>query len=160
MTDAAALPPGDDALLAELRRVVATADPVPAGWGDAAMSSFAWMSIDALPAQLAYDSRSGHRTNGGGGDGVPSPGAALRELRYTNASLAIELELDVGADKLRVLGRVAPARRAHVVALWPQGSDEAASDDSGTFRFDELPRRPLCVVVTGAHPVKTGWIIT
>jgi hypothetical protein len=59
-----------------------------------------------------------------------------------------------------VLGRVVPGRSVDVVALWPEGRRETASDDRGTFRFDELPRRPLCVHVTGEHPVKTGWIIT
>ncbi len=159
MTDTAAGTPGDDALLAELRRVAATADPVPAGWRETAMTSFAWTSIDAEPAQLTYDSRSEpHVATSIGGDEVSGRAGPAREVRYTRGSLAIGLELDVGADKVRVLGRLTPGRTAIVVALWPEGRAEATTDDGGTFRFDELPRRPLCVVVLGEAPVKTGWI--
>ena len=157
MTDTAASSPGDDALVAELRRVAALADPVPHRWHEAATSSFAWVAIDAVPAHLAYDSRS---ARGGRVGGALPSGSAPREVRYVAGPLAIELELDVGADKLRVLGRVTPSTRVDVVAAWPEGRREATSDDSGTFRFAELPRRPLSVYVAGAHAIKTGWIVT
>jgi hypothetical protein len=156
MTDTAAQPPGHDALAAELRRVAVLADPVPESWRAVAAASFAWAAIDAVPAQLAYDSRS---ARGGRVGTAQLSGAAPRELRYAAGALAVELELDVGADKLRVLGHVVPARRAEVVALWPDGRSEATTDDAGAFRFDELPRRPLCLHVTGELPVRTGWII-
>lgn len=156
MTATAAPPPGDDALAVELGRVAALADPVPDAWREVASASFAWMAIDAAPATLAYDSRS---TRAGSASGAQLSGAAPREVRYAAGSLAVEVELDVGADKIRVLGRVVPGRRADVVALWPGGRREAASDGSGTFRFDELPRRPLCFHVAGGQPVKTGWIV-
>ena len=156
MTATAAPPPGDDALAAEVRRVAALADPVPDRWREVASASFAWMAVDAVPARLAYDSRS---TRAGSAGGAQLSGAAPRELRYAAGSLAVEVELDVGADKIRALGRVVPGRRAEVVALWPGGEREATSDSGGTFRFDELPRGPLCFHVTGGQPVKTGWIV-
>jgi hypothetical protein len=157
MTAAAAPLPSDDALDAELRRVAALADPVPDAWRDVARASFAWAAIDAAPAQLTYDSRSSRSERLGGG---PLSGAAPRQLRYLAAgSLGVEVEIDVGADKLRLLGRLVPARVADVVALWPGGRREAASDPGGTFRFDELPRLPLCLQVCGEQPVKTGWIV-
>ena len=157
MTDTAATPPGHDALAADLRRVATLADPVPDSWLDVATASFAWAAIDAEPAQLAYDSRS---ARGGRVGSARASGAAPREVRYTAGSLTVELELDVGADKLRVLGRVLPPRRVDVVALWPEGRSQVVSDVGGAFRFDELPRRPLCLHVTGEPAVKTGWIIT
>jgi hypothetical protein len=156
MTAAAAPPPGDDALDAELRRVAALADPVPDAWRDVARAGFAWATIDAAPAQLTYDSRSSRGERLGGG---PLSGAA-RQLRYlASGPLGVEVEIDVGADKLRVLGRLVPARVAEVVALWPGGRREAVSDAGGTFRVDELPRLPLCLHVCGEQPVKTGWIV-
>jgi hypothetical protein len=157
MTAAAAPPPSDDALDAELRRVAALADPVPDHWHDVARAGFAWAAIDAAPAHLTYDSRSGRSGRLGGG---PLSGAAPRELRFVaTGSLGVEVEIDVGADKLRVLGRLVPARIAEVVALWPGGRREAVSEPGGTFRFDELPRLPLCLHVCGEHSVKTGWIV-
>ena len=72
---------------------------------------------------------------------------------------ALALELDVGADKLRLLGRIEPPGRAAVVLAWPEGRWDGESGDDGTFRVDELPRRPFCVVVDGARPVKSGWVV-
>jgi hypothetical protein len=156
MTDTAATPPHLDALADELRRVAALADPVPESWRAAASNSFAWAAIDAVPAQLSYDSRAGRAGRIGG----TPVGATLREVVYSAGSLAVELELDVGADKLRLLGHVVPARRVDVVALWPEGRSETTSGDDGAFRFDELPRRPFCLHVLGDTPVKTGWVVT
>ena len=155
MTDTAAPPPGNDALAAELHRVVGLADPVPDGWRSAAAGAFAWAAIDAAPTRLDYDSRA---VPGGRAGGLP--GAAPREVRYVAGPVAIALELDVGADKVRAVGRVTPARRVGVTVLWPEGRRDEETDEAGTFRVDELPRRPLCVVVRGSEPVKSGWIVT
>lgn len=152
MTDRDA-PSTDDALLAALRRVVMAADPVPGAWYEAAGASFAWVSIDAEHATLAYDSTST------GPPGAVPVGPVVRELRFACGPVSVELEVDASGDALRVLGRVRPARSVEVLALWPEGKLEVMSDDAGTFRFDELPRRPLCVVVGGERPVKTGWIV-
>jgi hypothetical protein len=156
MTDTAASTPADDVLVAELRRLAALADPVPGGWRDAATVGFAWASIPAAPAGMAYDSRAvpGIRVDAPG-----LSGSAVREVRYTAGDQAVELDLDMGADKLRLVGRVVPARQAEVAVIWPEGREEAPCDEGGSFRFDQLPRRPLCVVVAGDRPVKTGWII-
>jgi hypothetical protein len=157
MTDTAATPPGPDTLAAELRRVTALADPLPESWRAVAAASFAWAAIDAVPATLSYDSRTADIGRGGR---APLSGGAWREVVYSAGPLTVELGVDVGADKVRLLGRVVvPARRSAVVALWPEGRSETVSDDSGSFRFDELPRRPLCLHVTAEPPVKTGWVI-
>lgn len=157
MTDTAAPPPGNDALAAELHRVVGLADPVPDDWRAAAAGAFAWASIDAEPTRLEYDSRAvpAGRAVGGG-----PPAVATRAVRYVAGSAAIELELDVGADKVRVVGRVTPVRPVDVAVLWPEGRRDETTDEFGTFRVDDLPRRPLCVVVGGLQPVKSGWIVT
>jgi hypothetical protein len=156
MTDTAATPPHLDALADELRRAAAVADPVPESWRAVASGSFVWAAIDAVPAQLSYDSRA---ASAGRVGGTPA-GAALREVVYSAGSLAVELELDVGADKVRLLGRLVPSRRVAVVALWPEGRSETVSSDDGAFRFDDLPRRPFCLHVLGDAPVKTGWVVT
>jgi hypothetical protein len=163
-TAASADPTADDAddlLVAELRRVAGVADPVPPGWADAAHGAFAWATVPGVPARLTYDSRTA--ASGGRGD-VLFAGPAERTVRFTAgagpARAEVELELDIGADKVRVLGRVRPGRRATVVALSTAGRTVAHADDSGTFRVDELPRRPFCVVIDGPQPLKTGWVVT
>jgi hypothetical protein len=42
------------------------------------------------------------------------------------------------------------------VAVWPEGRQATTADDRGAFRFDDLPRRPVCFVVAGESPVKTA----
>ncbi len=158
---------GDEHLAAEVARVVRVADPVPTAWKAAARATFAWTSIAGDTAQLAYDSLLtgadegvAARRSGDDGDGrAPLSGSVPRQLRYSCGQLAVELDLDVGSDKLRVVGRVLPAAAVEVVAHWPGGRRETASDAAGGFRFDELPRRPLCFEVRGPAPVKTGWVV-
>jgi len=147
--------PEDEALAAELGRVMTVADPLPASWGAAAGTAFGWTAIGGVRARLAYDSHLADASD----EGARPAGTVPRQVRYTAGLLAVELDLDIGADKLRVLGRVVPAARVEVVAHWPGGRATAVSDDDGAFRFDELPRRPLCVSVGGDNPAKTGWVV-
>lgn len=147
----------DDAVIAdELHRLAALGDPVPPAWHAGAQVGIAWVTIPAEAAQLEYDSVSPHPP---GGVAPRPPGAATREVRFTAGPLAVELELDIGADKIRLRGRLAPARRVGVAVLWPDGREESHSDETGAFRVDDLPVRPLCVVVGGSDPVKTGWVV-
>jgi hypothetical protein len=149
--------PTDDALVDELRRVRALADPVPEAWRRAALASLAWQDIDAEPAALAYDSLSGRDPRLPGGQ----PGThAVRELRYAAGAAGLSLDVDLNADRLRVVGEVSPAAAVEVVAVWPDGQQATMADDRGAFRFDDLPRRPVCFVVAGESPVKTGWILS
>lgn len=151
----------DDLLVSELRRAAGTADPPPPGWADAARAAHAWVALPGRPARMTYDSRSA--ATGRRGPGAPG-GPAQRTVRFTAgagpARVSVELELDVGADKVRVVGRIRPGGPAAVVALSTGGRTAADADATGSFRFDELPRRPFCVVVGGSLPVKTGWVVT
>jgi hypothetical protein len=152
-----AVPPSHDALAAELHRAVVTADPVPGAWRAAARACFAWTAVDATPALMVYDSLAARGDRGG--DRRVGVAPAPRELRFAAGTLTVEVDLDTGADKLRLVGRLTPARATAVVAFWPEGAAEARSDEAGVFRLDELPRRPLALHVRDAPAVKTGWIV-
>ena len=149
----------DDLLVLELGRIAGLADPVPAGWVDTARAAFAWADLPGLPARLTYDSRSA-----GGRPSDALVGSAQRNVRFTAGAgptrIEVEVELDIGADKLRLLGRLRPARRTSVVVVSTVGRVPASADETGTFRVDELPCRPFCVLVDGPQPVKTGWVVT
>jgi hypothetical protein len=132
------------------------ADPVPESWRTAAERAVAWLRLEGEPVDLAYDSLSGRDQSTGG---VQVAGLAWRELRYQRGDDGIELELDVGDDRVRVLGRLHPGRPAEVAAVWPEGRRVAVADEDGQFHFDELPCRPLCFRVAGERPAKTGWIM-
>ncbi|HET6952738.1 MAG TPA: hypothetical protein VFI47_20320 [Acidimicrobiales bacterium] len=157
MTVTARTQPGDDALLSELRRVAAAADPVPGDWFDAAAAAFTWSTIDAPAATLAYDTVVGRDRRLGCTQLV---GLLLREMRWDAGPHAVELTVDVAADKVRVLGRLCPAAASKVTVLWPEGRRSMCAGETGEFQFDEMPRRPFCVVVDGGAPLKTGWILT
>ena len=157
MTVTAGRPPTDDALLSELRRAATVADPMPGDWPAAASVAFAWSALPERPATLAYDSLAGRDRRLGGMQVV---GLVLREMRWVAGTRAAELEIGVAVDKVRVIGRVTPGRAVAVDALWPEGRRSTEADETGTFRFDELPRRPLCLVVQGDGPFKTGWILS
>lgn len=153
--------PADDAadhdvLGDELRRIVALADPVPDAWRSAASASFAWAALEGEPAHLVYDSRADLAGRPGGS---PGPDGAQPVVRYSTGATTIEVELDAGADKVRLVGRVVPGRRAMLVVAWPGGHHTTVVDDDGAFHVDELPRSPLCLQLTGDEPVKSGWIV-
>ena len=60
-------------------------------------------------------------------------GPAQRTVRFTTsagpARVDVELELDVGADKVRVVGRVRPVRGTSVVVLSTAGRTVAHADE-------------------------------
>jgi hypothetical protein len=149
--------PDDDLVEADLRRLAGLADPVPAGWRVAARAAVAWLALDGEPAALVYDAVSGRERPL---DGARLAPVTMRELRYEVGERAVDLELDVGSDRVRVLGRLTPAREVEVTVTWPEGRCLVTSDDRGVFHVDELPRRPLCLLVAGEEPVRTGWILT
>jgi hypothetical protein len=156
MTHTAAPLPTDDALLEELRRLAAAADPVPAGWWDDAGAAFGWHQIAAEPAALAYHALSGRDPGLGR---VQLAGRVLRELRWTGAGREVAVEVDVGDERLRLVGTVSPAAVVQVTAVWPDGHENVTTGEQGRFTFDDLPRRPMCLVVGGDQPLKTCWIL-
>jgi hypothetical protein len=147
--------PGDEALLRALADAVALADPVPADWQRAALAGADWLALDAALAEMAYDSLDDHRPAGT----ARPEGSERRRLRFGGDELAVEVDLTVTADAVRLAGRVVPAGRPRVRALLPQASHAAEVGDDGAFRFDELPHVPVSLLVEGDPAVKTGWIV-
>lgn len=152
--------PDDEVLLAELRRVGTTADPLPDGWRSTGHDAFAWAAIEGDVARLVYDSQPAGRGR------VDDHGsrASQRSLRYTagvgSAAVTVEIDLDLGVDKARVTGRVRPVVPHAVVAITAHGRVAGDLGPSGAYRLDELPRRPFCLVVTSpGASVKTGWVV-
>jgi hypothetical protein len=150
--------PDDHALLAELRRIAVLGDPVPEGWRAAAGVGLAWASIPAEAARLAYDHRA---LPGRSRSDLGSLTSGVRELRYATGTSAVELSLEIEpvSRRVRLTGRLDPARPAAISVVWPEGREDTQTDGEGAFLFQDLPRRPLCVVVAGDHPVKTAWIV-
>jgi hypothetical protein len=157
MTNNPTQPEGsDDPLLAQLRRLAQTVDPVPHEVTAYARAALGWRRVDTELAELLDDSRLTVA-------GTRSVAEASRSLTFRSSDLQVDVEVDERGDGILLLGQLVPAVGAEVDVQRDDGTTLAttSSDDLGRFRF-ELPaggrirlvvRRPA-----PAPPVETSWI--
>ena len=131
----------DEALLAELGRVLAVADPIPEDARLAARLAIEWHTIDAELAALVHDST------------IDEPALALRgaaaprALTFESAQLTIEIETEpqdpsAGGD-LRLVGQLIPPQVAQIAI---HNGDEFVlrhADERGRFDAPGLRPGPL-----------------
>jgi hypothetical protein len=154
---------GDEELLAELGRVLRTAQEVPPRFVAAGKASWAWRTIDAELAELAYDS---DRDVPAAAASTRAEQAFLRALIFVAGDLSIELEVAPDA----VLGQLLPAQAATLLFQQP-GHDrdgrlvdvdriEVPVDPVGWFRLSPLPvdRFRLTFTTLFGRTIVTGWI--
>ena len=146
----------DDPLLAELRRLANTVDPVPHEVTAYARAALGWRRVDTELAELLDDSRLEVA-------GMRSVAEVTRSLTFRSSDLQVDVEVDDSGDVTLLLGQLVPAVAAEVDVQRDDGTTlaTASTDDLGRFRF-ELPaggrirlvvRRPA-----PAPPVETSWI--
>ena len=146
----------DDPLLAQLRRLAHTVDPVPHEVTAYARAALGWRRVDTELAELLEDSRLEVA-------GMRSVAEATRSLTFRSSDLQVDVEVDESGDGTLLLGQLVPAVGAEVDVQRDDGTTlaTASADDLGRFRF-ELPaggrirlvvRRPA-----PAPPVETSWI--
>jgi hypothetical protein len=127
----------DDALVGELRRVLALVDPVPEPAQLAARLAIEWRSIDAELAALVHDSSTD----------VPALAlrgtAGPRALTFEALELTIEIETvpqGAGGDELRLVGQLIPAQVAQIAIHTGDDLVLRHADERG--RFDAAGLRP------------------
>jgi hypothetical protein len=130
----------DDALVADLRRVLTLADPVPEDARIAARVAIEWRTIDAELAALVHDST------------IDEPALALRggatprALTFEAAELTIEIETEsqsAAADgDLRLVGQLIPAQMAQIAIPNGDALLLARADERGRFDADGLRHGP------------------
>jgi hypothetical protein len=131
----------DEALLADLRRVLAVADPVPKDARLAARLAIEWRTIDAELAALVHDST------------IDEPAVALRgaaaprALTFEAAQLTIEIETEpqlasAGTD-LRLVGQLIPGQAAQITIHNGDALRLAHADERGRFDAHGLSHGPL-----------------
>ena len=105
----------DDELEAELRRLAADREPVPAELVQAAVDAFGWRDIDAELAELVYDSL------------VDADEASLvrgppgqRLVSFAVGGLTIDVEVTSAGAGRTVMGQIAPPQRASVDIRYPR----------------------------------------
>jgi hypothetical protein len=145
----------DRALLQELGRVAAQADPVPDIVYASARAAFALRDLDAELAHLVEDSTAG--------SGVRSGATDTRLLSFEAAALEVELEISYAAAGATILGQVVPVPAGDATVRLFTSTGEVALgpvDELGAFRFDGVPQGlvRLQVEAPGAAGVTTPWV--
>ncbi len=149
--------PDGDALVGELRRVLAVADPIPEHVQLVARLAIQWRTLDAEFAELVHDSR------------VDEPQLALRStatarvLTFEAGDLTIEIETEhvggAAGDTLRVVGQVIPPGPADITV---RNNDElfvASADERGRFDAEGLaPGRLSLRCRLDGRLVETDWL--
>jgi hypothetical protein len=141
----------DDELMAELRRLSRSVDPVPDDVTAYARAALGWRRVDAELAELLADSRLETESLARGDEG-----GRLLSFR------AEELELEVEVQEDGLLGQLAPPVVAHVELQRDDGQIVASgtSDELGRFRLDGAGPGRVRIVVhreSPAQPVETSW---
>lgn len=139
----------------DLFAVVTTADPVPYDTLRSIRACFTRRTLDAELAELVYDSVVDEPV------GVRS-GSGSRQLSFQGPRVAVEME--VQAERQRVVGQVVPAQPSQVEVRHSGGSFVLRSDPAGRFVADDVPAGPVsfrCTGQTGDRPFAavTDWIV-
>jgi hypothetical protein len=133
--------PADDALVADLRRVLALVDPVPEHVRLAARWAIEWRTLDAELAELVHDSLVDEPVLAV--RGAPGP----RALTFETPGLTIEVEAEsqsaTEGDTVRLAGQLIPAQAAQIVIYNGDEMQVTSADERGRFVAAGLSRGPL-----------------
>ncbi len=131
------MPDLDDELEADLRRLAADREPVPAELHRAAVDAFSWRDIDAEIAELVYDSL----LDADAASLVRGP-ADQRMVSFAVGGMTIDLEVTSTGPGRTVMGQIVPPQPATVEIRHPQDTVTVEADDLGRFRSGPLPPGP------------------
>ena len=144
----------DDRLLDELSAAVARLDPVPTGVLEAGRAAYAWRTLDADLAALAYDSALDDREPVGV-RGAPAP----RMLSFEGDDVTVECEVHESRGRRRLVGQVLPAEVTALTVRHPAGAIAAEADHLGRFVIDDVPAGSASLSVElGDRTVTTEWV--
>jgi hypothetical protein len=147
----------DDALLGELRSLLARTDAVPAEVTEFANAALGWRRLDAELAELLADSALE------GGPALTRADGDARWLTFRTEEMTIDVQATTADGTHTLLGRIDPPLAATTVEV--QGGDgetvaSTTADDAGRFKLvlDRGGRIRLRVAGRGRPPVETSWL--
>jgi hypothetical protein len=158
-TDAAPETPGEhDPLWRQLGAVIAGADPIPPEILQAARESFAWRTIDAELAALAYDSVVDRPMSD-----VVRGSQGPRMLTFEAPDLTVEIQVTTVGARRRLSGQLTPPQPARLTVQHPRSTTVIEADELGRFMADDLPAGPSSLRChrgggEGDTPVVTEWV--
>lgn len=142
----------DDALLAELGRALPGDHGIVQRVVRAAKAIYAWRTVDAELAALAYDSASHPQVAG-----VRSEAAPVRTMTFESGSVLVELGVAEGA----LVGQLVPAG-SYTLALHRTSAAPVPVpvDELGCFRIAPLPRGSFSLRIRTPEgvTVATAWV--
>jgi hypothetical protein len=154
-------PDPDEPLVADLRALFATADPVPPLVTEAAKAALGWRRLDAELAELLSDSAVEDDAlalaRGGG--------APVRSVSFGAGELTIDIEVHHDGERLTVLGQLSPPSATRVEIQHADGDSEPAAqtDALGRFRARLTADGPIRLIIgasgDGPGAIETSWIV-
>jgi hypothetical protein len=150
--------PDDVRLEEELRELAARLEPVPDRLVQAALDAYAWRTIDAELAELAFDSLADQDATA-----LVRGHQQERLLSFRASGLTIEIEVTATGPARRLIGQLVPPQRAEVEIRRQDGIVTIATDEFGRFIADRMPAGPVSLRL-GPAPgesrpaVVTEWI--
>ncbi len=149
--------PGDDELMERLRRIAATADPVPGAVMAAARAAFGLRDLDAQIAELVRDSAMDAPLTAV--RATVARGAEARMLSYEAGGTTIECEVTARAGQRDVSGQLSGGAASAVEAQVPGGPPVSVPVSAhGWFSVRGLPSGPFrlrCRMTNGTRIVTT-----
>ena len=144
----------DGALLAELRMLAVTVDPVPPAATAAARSAIAWRTMDAELAELTADTSVEPQL--AGVRGVASPVM----LTFEAPGLTVEVEVTEEGRSRRFLGQLVPPGPGDVEIRHGGGRVALTADEVGRFAASGLAPGPVSIRCRlAATAVETDWFL-
>jgi len=149
----------DDKLLEDLRAVATRVDSVPERMLTAARAGYAWRTIDAELAELAYDSAVESRPLAG----VRGPDASrLLTFSAPECELTIEIEVTPTEGGIEIVGQLIPARPVTLDVRHSGGSESVEADELGRFSAEGVQSGPFSIrcarPARDAPAVSTDWM--
>lgn len=131
----------DDALVADLRRLLDAVDPVPERVQIATRAAIEWRTLEAELAALVHDSTIDEPLLAVRGDSGP------RALTFEASELTIEIETEMQSaeegDGIRLTGQLVPPQPAHIAIRVGDEVVPARADERGRFGAVGLDSGPL-----------------
>ena len=147
--------PDDTELEEELREIAARLDPVPPRLLTAAVDSYTWRTVGSDLAELVFDSLADDHV------ALVRGQEHARLLSFESGGLTIDVQVSGGGPDRRIVGQLAPPRRAAVKIRQGLKVTGLDTDDLGRFS-GPLRKGPFSLLCsTGAdpdRPVVTDWI--
>jgi hypothetical protein len=130
--------PNDERVLAMIRSMYESADPVPADLVDRIRFSVALAGLEYELARLSVEEAGLAR----------GASEESRTITFDSSSLTIMIRIDSNADgTVRVDGWVAPPQRCQVEITLADGAVTTDADADGRFAFPSVPRGTARLVV-------------